>query len=118
MHRTELVFFTQINFDALDLTALSILESGSQSSSKSLVTMRYGWTTGQKVDSSWDRKVPLEVVLNKVIRGWGDGVSLIKNGGRILLVIPPDLGYGEQVAGKIPANSTLVVVIDLLSFSN
>lgn len=120
-----------IDFDDLDLTDLTTLKSGlqykilkpgngPQPTSTSLATMHYAiWlTTGQKVDSSWDRKAPLEVVLNKVIKGWGNGASLINKGGRILLVIPPDLAYGEQVAGQIPANSTLLVVIDLLSFSN
>src|SRR5215203_3267196 len=52
--------------------------------------------------------------LTSLIRGWTNGVPYIKTGGRIILYIPPTLGYGSQGSGPIPANSVLIFDIDLL----
>ncbi|CAM3718046.1 FKBP-type peptidyl-prolyl cis-trans isomerase [Mucilaginibacter galii] len=54
--------------------------------------------------------------LNGVIKGWYYGVPHINTGGRILLMIPSGLAYGQQGQGTIPANTVLVFTIDLLSF--
>jgi FKBP-type peptidyl-prolyl cis-trans isomerase FkpA len=51
--------------------------------------------------------------LNQLILGWQYGLPLIKAGGRILLYLPPQLGYGSQGAGTIPPNSNLVFDITL-----
>ena len=56
---------------------------------------------GTVFDNSWDRGEPFEFALGQgqVIPGWDQGVEGMKDGGRRLLVIPPDLGYGEAGAG-------------------
>jgi FKBP-type peptidyl-prolyl cis-trans isomerase len=75
-----------------------------------------GWlTTGVQFDSSWDRGAPISFPLSGVVAGWTEGLQLVKEGGRILLVIPPQLGYGARVTGSIPANSTLVFIVDLVT---
>ncbi len=84
---------------------------------KATVKVNYvGWlTTGKKFDSSIDRKEPISFSLNRVIKGWGQGVPGMKPGGVRRLLIPPEMAYGEQGAGDdIPPNSTLVFVIELL----
>lgn len=56
--------------------------------------------------------------LGRVIAGWQKGLPLIKEGGKIILYIPPSLGYGNAANGPIPANSMLIFDIDLLGVSN
>lgn len=53
--------------------------------------------------------------LTSLIKGWTNGVPYIKTGGRIILYIPPTLGYGSQANGPIPANSILIFDIDLIN---
>ena len=78
------------------------------------------WSDGSVFDNSWDRGQPFEFPLGQqqVIAGWDEGVEGMKPGGRRLLVIPPDKGYGGQDNGPIPANSTLVFVVDLEKVSS
>ncbi len=71
---------------------------------------------GTEFDASWDRDEPFEFQLGggQVIQGWDQGVAGMKVGGRRVLVIPPELGYGAQGSPPtIPANATLVFVVDL-----
>ena len=78
---------------------------------------------GMLTDGSvFDRSLqPVTFSLNGVIRGWTNGVPLVKEGGRVILYIPPSLGYGsqevrdEQGVVRIPPNSNLVFEIDLLA---
>lgn len=78
-----------------------------------------GWlTNGKKFDSSLDRGQPIVFPLNGVIKGWTEGVSSMKVGGKRLLVIPPDLAYGSRGAGgAIPPNATLVFQVELLEIN-
>ena len=69
---------------------------------------------GKKFDSSFGRGTPAVFSLKQVVAGWGQGLKDAKPGSRTLLVIPPDLGYGNQATGDIPAGSTLVFVVDTL----
>jgi peptidylprolyl isomerase len=83
------------------------------------VTVQYvgvNFSNGAEFDASWNRGEPFEFTLGagQVIPGWDEGVAGMKEGGRRKLVIPPDMGYGEQGSPPtIPPNETLVFVIDL-----
>lgn len=73
-------------------------------------------TSGTKFDSSYDRNEPFEFTLGQgqVIQGWEQGFIGMKVGGKRKLTIPPQLGYGDQAVGTIPANSTLIFEVELL----
>ena len=62
----------------------------------------------------FDKNEGIEFPLNRVIRGWTEGMKLIGEGGKITLVIPANLAYGERGPREIGANSTLVFDVDLL----
>jgi peptidylprolyl isomerase len=74
------------------------------------------WSTSEQFDASWDRGQPFEFQLGAgmVIPGWDQGLEGMRRGGRRLLVIPPEMGYGPQ--GQPPVigpSETLVFVVDL-----
>ncbi|MGU9866213.1 MULTISPECIES: FKBP-type peptidyl-prolyl cis-trans isomerase [Kluyvera] len=71
-------------------------------------------TDGKEFDNSYTRGEPLSFRLDGVIPGWTEGLKNIKKGGKIQLVIPPDLAYGKTGVPGIPANSTLVFDVELL----
>lgn len=85
------------------------------------VTVQYvgvAYSTGQQFDASWDRPEPFTFDLGgQVIDGWNQGVVGMRKGGRRLLVIPPDLGYGAAGNQSIAPNETLLFVIDLKKLS-
>ena len=94
-----------------------IVGTGREAAPGAQVTVQYVLATysAQKViQSSWTSQ-PFTFTLGagQVIPGWDKGVVGMHVGGRRELIIPPSLGYGATAQSKIPANSTLVFVIDL-----
>jgi tetratricopeptide (TPR) repeat protein len=74
-------------------------------------------TDGKKFDSSYDRNDPIAFPLGQgqVIKGWDEGIALLGIGDEALLIIPPELGYGERGAGNvIPPNATLLFFVKLV----
>ncbi len=70
---------------------------------------------GSVFDSSYDRGEPLTISLNNVIKGWKEGVPLLKKGGKGKLIVPSKLAYGKMNMGnKIPANSILLFDIEVI----
>jgi peptidylprolyl isomerase len=76
------------------------------------------WDSGKQFDSSWDRKQTADFVIGKgsVIAGWDEGLVGQTVGSQVLLVVPPDKGYGAsgQSAAGIKGTDTLVFVVDIL----
>ena len=85
---------------------------------KTAVVHNTGWLLdGTKFDSSVDRGTPFEFPLGagRVIKGWDEGVATMNIGGKVELIIPPDLAYGPSGAGGvIPPNATLKFEVEFL----
>lgn len=69
---------------------------------------------GTEFDNSYTRGQPATFRLDSVIPGWTEGLKFLKKGGKMTMVIPPSLAYGENVVPGIPINSTLVFQVELL----
>lgn len=98
-----------------------IVTKGSGASPKdgASVTVHYtGWLLdGTKFDSSKDGGGPATFRIGQVIEGWNEALKSMKKGEVRLLVIPPELGYGEAgYPGVIPGNAFLVFEVELISF--
>ena len=90
---------------------------GAHPTATSTVKVHYKGTLldGTEFDSSYSRGEPTEFPLNRVVRGWQEGIPLLKKGGKGKLLIPSGMAYGPRAVGaKIPANSVLVFDIELL----
>jgi len=82
------------------------------------VLVHYRGTTidGTVFDSTYAEGDPLEIPLDRVIPGWAEGLRLMKEGGKSVLYIPPNLAYGERGAGSsIGPNSVLVFEVEFLN---
>jgi peptidylprolyl isomerase len=76
------------------------------------------FSNGEEIDASWDRGQPYTFTLGRghVIKGWNKGLVGMREGGRRMLTIPPELAYGREGAPPaIAPNETLVFVFDLLA---
>ncbi|MEI6851752.1 MAG: FKBP-type peptidyl-prolyl cis-trans isomerase [Bacteroidota bacterium] len=69
---------------------------------------------GKVFDSSFDRKKPETFTVGGVIKGWTEGLQLMKEGGSYELYVKSDLAYGDQGNQSIPGGSTLIFKVDLI----
>lgn len=105
---------------------ISVLKQGqgTRVQSGDAVTIHYTgvlWSDGTVFDSSWTKGTPAQFVVGdgkadqgEVIQGFSDAIIGQTVGSQVLAVIPPELAYGNQGSGQIPAGATLVFVIDIL----
>jgi peptidylprolyl isomerase len=78
------------------------------------------WSDGKELDSSWSGGENLPFAVENlgranVISGWNDGLPGIREGGRRLVVVPPEHAYGEAGSGEVDGADTLVFVVDALT---
>jgi len=92
--------------------------SGAQPKATDVVKVHYRGTfiDGREFDSSYSRNEPAEFPLNRVIKGWTEGLQLMRTGETFDFAIPGDLAYGNRWVGggEIPPNSTLLFRVELL----
>ena len=109
-------FFVKNNADSTATGIVYLIQdSGSDKrafNDRDTVKVNYKGTliNGKEFDSNEGIEFPL----NRVIKGWTEGMKLVGEGGKITLVIPAELAYGERAPREIGANSTLIFDVDLL----
>jgi FKBP-type peptidyl-prolyl cis-trans isomerase len=100
-----------------------VIGTGATAEKGKMVSVNYtGWliekSKSDHFDSSYDHGQPYQFELGagKVIKGWDEGLVGMKVGGKRMLTIPPDMGYGAQgtPGGPIPPNATLVFECELM----
>jgi peptidylprolyl isomerase len=103
------------------LVSQSLIEGkGNKVAESDTIEAHYtGWVMDKdgkpsQFDSSWDRGKSTHFSLEQVVEGWKKGLAGHTVGSQVLLVIPPELGYKDKAQEKIPANSTLYFVVDIL----
>jgi peptidylprolyl isomerase len=102
-----------------------VVGSGKAANPGSTVTVKYvgvRYADGKQFDSSWERGGTAKFRLDRVIKGFTQGIGgnedvpAMKVGGRRMMIVPSELGYGEEGTrdGSIPPNATLVFIVDLI----
>ena len=98
----------------------TVIKEGAGKSPKATDTVKVNYEgkliDGKVFDSSYKRGEPIEFPLNGVIKGWTEGVQLMKEGATYEFVIPYKLAYGERgtPGGPIPPNATLIFKVELI----
>jgi peptidylprolyl isomerase len=103
-----------------------VVGTGAAATPTSTVTVQYVgvlYADGKQFDSSWDRGSATTFSLRKVVKGFTEGIGgndenpPMKIGGRRLMIVPSEMGYGENGTpdGSIPANASIVFVVDLIA---
>jgi peptidylprolyl isomerase len=98
-----------------------VVGTGTEAKTGSSISVNYVgalYSNGSVFDASWKRNEPFSFTLGKgqVIQGWDKGIVGMKVGGRRELIIPAELAYGKTGSPpKIPPNSPLIFIVDLLS---
>lgn len=115
----------EVTVNNLQITDIAVGDGALAEAGKNVVVHYTGWlydtsqpeSKGDKFDSSLDRNQPFSFPLGagRVIQGWDKGFDGMQVGGKRLLIIPPDMGYGARGAGAvIPPNATLLFEVELL----
>lgn len=97
-----------------------IVGTGTEVLPSSTLTVHYtlmAWSTGKIIESSWDGGQPATFPLANVVEGWQKGLPGAKVGGRRLLILPPEMGYGPAGSGPIGPNETLIFAVDIIGVS-
>lgn len=105
------------------VTSLQIVDTvvgtGAEARTGDIVTVNYIGVlpNGTVFDASQAHGKPFTFTLGagQVIRGWEQGIPGMKVGGTRIVAIPPELGYGAQSIGQIPANASLIFQVELVS---
>ncbi|MEU3252117.1 FKBP-type peptidyl-prolyl cis-trans isomerase [Streptomyces sp. NPDC006997] len=104
-----------------ELVANYVIEGdGAEVGAEDSVLVQYKgvlWDGGKEFDSTYGRKALTSFSLQQVVKGWAQGLTGKKVGSRVLIVIPPKLGYGDQPpsGSGIKKDSTLVFSVDILA---
>ena len=99
-----------------------VLEAGQGNNTprlNSIVSVHYKGTliNGREFDNSWKRNCPEAFRLNEVIEGWQIALQQMHTGDHWIVYIPYTVGYGTRTSGPIPAYSTLIFEVQLLSIA-
>ena len=103
-----------------------VVGKGEAATPASTVSVQYvgvRYLDGKQFDSSWDRGGPTTFSLRKVVKGFtrgiggGGDIAPMKVGSRRIIIVPPEMGYGETGTpdGSIPPNAAIVFVVDLIA---
>jgi FKBP-type peptidyl-prolyl cis-trans isomerase FkpA len=93
---------------------------GSKPKATDTVTVNYLGTLldGTEFDSSYSRNKSASFPLNRVIKGWTEGVQLMNVGAKYKFYVPADLAYGARSTGKISSHSSLIFEVELLKIND